>query len=90
MRKFVSLLRKVKINYYGNLDEKDMKNDKNFWKTFEGCPRYIFANLFLSLNESTCQTWKIVFYFTGKVLFILEKIKSSNSTFSHFVTSSNA
>ena len=30
---------------------------------------------FLSLNESTCQTRKNVFYFTSKALFILEKIK---------------
>ena len=29
---------------------------------------------FLSLNESTCQTMKSVFYFTSKALFILEKI----------------
>ena len=30
---------------------------------------------FLSLNESTCQTRKNVFYFTLKGLFVLEKIK---------------
>ena len=30
---------------------------------------------FLSLNESTCQTRKSVFYFTSKALFVLEKIK---------------
>ena len=30
---------------------------------------------FLSLNESTCQTRKNVFYFTSKALFILKKIK---------------
>ena len=30
---------------------------------------------FLSLNESTFQTRKNVFYFTSKALFILEKIK---------------
>ena len=29
----------------------------------------------LSLNESTCQTRKNVFYFTSKALFISEKIK---------------
>ena len=29
----------------------------------------------LSLNESTCQTRKNVFYFTSKALFILKKIK---------------
>ena len=31
---------------------------------------------FLSLNKSTYQTWKNVFYFTSKALFVLEKIKS--------------
>ena len=30
---------------------------------------------FLSLNESTCQTRKNVFYFTSKALSVLEKIK---------------
>ena len=31
--KCVSLLRKTKINYYGNLDEKDVTDNKRFWKT---------------------------------------------------------
>ena len=39
---------------------------------FKGCVRYIFAILFLSLKESTCETRKNVFYFTLKALFILE------------------
>ena len=30
---------------------------------------------FLSLSESTCQTRKKIFYFTSKVLLVLEKIK---------------
>ena len=30
---------------------------------------------FLSLNESTCETRKNIFYFTSKALFVLEKIK---------------
>ena len=42
---------------------------------FKGCVHYIFACLFLSLNESPCQTRKSVFYFTSKALFVLEKIK---------------
>ena len=42
---------------------------------FKGCVHYIFANLFSSLSESTCQTKKNAFYFTSKDLFILEKIK---------------
>ena len=45
---------------------------------------------FLSLNESTFQTRKNVFYFTSKALFVLEKIKFQNSAFSNFMTSSNA
>ena len=31
--KCVSLLRKTKTNYYGNLNEKDIIDNKNFWKT---------------------------------------------------------
>ena len=31
--KCVSFLRKTKINYYGNLDEKDITDNKNVWKT---------------------------------------------------------
>ena len=42
---------------------------------FKGCIRYIFASLFLGLNKSTYQIKKIVFYFTSKPLFVLEKIK---------------
>ena len=41
----------------------------------KGCDRYIFASLFLGLNESTCQIKKNVFYFTSKPLFVLEKIE---------------
>ena len=41
----------------------------------KGCVRYICASLFLSLNESTWQTRKNVFYFISKALFVLEKIK---------------
>ena len=29
----VSLLRKSKLNYYGNLNEKDITDNKKFWKT---------------------------------------------------------
>ena len=31
--KCASLLRKTKINYYGNLDEKVITDNKKFWKT---------------------------------------------------------
>ena len=41
----------------------------NILKLIKGCVRYIFASLFLSLNESTWQTEKNVFYFTFKSFF---------------------
>ena len=31
--KCVSVLRKTKMNYYGNLDEKEITDNKKFWKT---------------------------------------------------------
>ena len=31
--KCVSVLRKAKMNYYGNLNEKDITDNKKFWKT---------------------------------------------------------
>ena len=31
--KCVSPLRKTKMNYYGNLNEKDIRDNKKFWKT---------------------------------------------------------
>ena len=37
-------------------------------KDLEGCVCYIFASLFLSLKENTCET-------KSKALFVLEKIK---------------
>ena len=58
-------------------------------KEIKGCVRYIFASLFLSLKESTSGTWKNAFYFTSKVLFVLEKIKFYNFRYSNFMTSSN-
>ena len=39
------------------------------------CVCYVFASFFLSLNESTCQTGKYVFYCTLKALSALDKIK---------------
>ena len=36
---------------------------------------FFFHFCFSSLNESTCQTRKNVFYFTLKTLFVLKKIK---------------
>ena len=56
---------------------------------FKGCVHFIFASLFLGLNESSYQIKKNIFYFTSKHLFILEKIKFQKSTFSNFMTSSN-
>ena len=42
---------------------------------------------FLSLNESTFQTRKSLFYLTLKAFFNFEKMKFKNSTFSYFMTS---
>ena len=56
----------------------------------KGCVRCIFGSLFLGLNESTSQMKKNVFCFTSKTYFVLEKIEVLNSTFSNFMTSSNA
>ena len=39
------------------------RKTKKSWTLFKGCVRYIFASLFLNLNENTCQTRKNVFYF---------------------------
>ena len=39
-----------------------------FISVFKGCVHCICASLFLSLNESTCQTRKNVLYFTSKAL----------------------
>ena len=41
----------------------------------KGCVLYIFASLFLGLNETIHQMKKNIFYFTSKPLFALEKIK---------------
>ena len=49
-------------------DEKAVENLKVVSATF-------VLVCFLSLNESTFQTRKNVFYFTSKALFVLEKIK---------------
>ena len=44
----------------------EYKNIKKWLKNWKlkGCVHYIFASLFLDLNESTCQIKKNVFYFT--------------------------
>ena len=42
----------------------------------KGCVCYVFASLFLGLNDNTCQIQKNIFYFTSKPPFVLEKIKS--------------
>ena len=42
---------------------------------FKVCVHYIFASLFLSLNEIPCQIRKHVFNFTSKALLVLTKFK---------------
>ena len=39
------------------------------------CVRYVLLVCFVCLKDSTCETKKNVFYFTSKVLFVLEIIK---------------
>ena len=53
----------------------------------KGRVRYIFASLFLTLTESTCETGENVFYFTSKALFVLEKIKVQDFRYLDFMTS---
>ena len=38
-------------------------------QVFKGCVHYIFATLFLSLKESTCETRKNAFLFHFKISF---------------------
>ena len=47
----------------------------NASKKHKSCAHYYFARLSYSLRESAWATKKNVFYFTTKVLFILEIIK---------------
>ena len=65
----------VKISICGALSRNFMTMHRVSVSHLKGCVRYIFACLFLSLNESPCQTRKNVFYFTSKALFVLEKIR---------------
>ena len=44
-------------------------------KRLKVVPATFLLVCFISLNESTCQTRKNIFYFTSKALFVLEKIK---------------
>ena len=69
LRRWWSALTEIgpKFGYY--------PNPTKTWLVVKGCVHSIFASFFLSLNESTCQTRKNVFYFTSKALFVLEKIK---------------
>ena len=60
--------------------------------TFKGCVCYIFASLFLGLNDSTCQMKKNVFYFEEKCFLFHFKTsfyswKKSNFRILHFQNS---
>ena len=57
-------------------------------QNFEGSVCYIFASLFLCLKESTCETYKNVFYLTSKALLFLEIIKLFR--YSNVMTPTNA
>ena len=64
-----------RIQKYVGFKEKEVLLSSFVLSNFKGCVRYIFAGLFLSLNDSACQTRKNVFYFTSKALLVLEKMK---------------
>ena len=66
------------VYYYSCTDWDDLRDhfrDVLWEDIFKGCVRYILLVCFFSLKESTCETRKNVFYFTSRVLFVLEKIK---------------
>ena len=74
-KKCVSLLKKAKINYYGNLNVKDITDNKNFWKTVKP---------FLSNKSKT--SGKIHLYENGKLLNSeSETAKVLNNFFSNIV-----
>ena len=60
---------------HANSEKPELFHFKMKVTLIKGCVCYIFACLFLSLNESICQTRKNTFYFTWKALFVLKKIK---------------
>ena len=62
-------------NHRNKINRLVVFSSRSFSNILKGCVCYIFASLFLSLNESTCQTRKNGFYFTWEALFVLEKIK---------------
>ena len=68
VHKQVSIFNQTLINIFSNFTS-------NKLVTFKGCVHYIFASLFLRLNEGTSQTRENAFYFNLKALFVLEKIK---------------
>ena len=45
---------------------------------------------FSSPKKSNCETWKNVFYFSSKALFVLGKVTFLYFRYSDFMTSSNA
>ena len=73
----VKCIQKLMIKFYKYLYGLSAPIMKKIFtkRILKGCVRYIFASLFLGLNESTCQLKKNVFYFTSEPLFVLEKIK---------------
>ena len=56
-------------------DTKRTKSDIKHVLSLKTVSAIFLPVCFLSLKESTYRTWKNVFYFTSKALFILEKIK---------------
>ena len=79
--------------------EPKKKDTKDFWQSIREkwqnlhlkvVSATFFLVSFLSLDKSTCQIRKNVFYFTSKALFVFEKMKFQNSTVLNFIMPSNA
>ena len=60
------------------------------WITYKILSATFLLVYFVCLKESTCETWKNVFYFTSKALFVIETIKFYLSRYSNTMMTSNA
>ena len=67
------VIEQAKFNYspLGKTLEKQV-DTWNSLNLFKACSHYFLQNLIFSRNDSPSKTMKSVFYFTSKVLFVLE------------------
>ena len=72
---FQLMMKQYPMTVSENYQDKNSLSKDRIIAKLKGCVHYIFASLFVGLNESTCQIKQNVFYFTSKPLFVLEKIK---------------